>query len=190
MEIYQDLIHPKAFMMAAGKIDKISGDIRVCFEILRSAIQNKLDQLSISSLATNIQVGYDDVNNVILEMYESKVVKIVRKLPRSHIVLLSELCNYMRSKSGFALNDLWLSETELLNMYNRRANQLLIDKIAAGELSDIVQTLTNSDILLLQNSKAYKSRAKNLKAFKVSFKCELAEIEEALVQSNYSDKIL
>ena len=122
MDIYQDLIHPKAIMMAAGKIDKISGDIRVCFEILRSAIQNKLDQLSTSVSTTNIQVGYDDVNNVILEMYESKVVKIVRKLPRSHIVLLGELCNYMRSKSGYALNDLWLSETELLNMYNRRAN--------------------------------------------------------------------
>ena len=105
-------------MMAAGKIDKISGDIRVCFEILRSAIQNKLDQLSASQTTTNIQVGYDDVNKVILEMYESKVVKIVRKLPRSHIVLLSELSNYMRSKSGYALNDLWLSETELLNMYN------------------------------------------------------------------------
>ena len=136
-------------MMAAGKIDKISGDIRVCFEILRSAIQNKLDQLSASQTTTNIQVGYDDVNKVILEMYESKIVKIVKKLPRSHIVLLGELRNYVRSKSGFALNDLWLSETELLNMYNRRANQLLIDKIAAGELSDIVQTLTNSDILLL-----------------------------------------
>ena len=31
--------------MAAGKIDKISGDIRTCFEIIRSAIQLKLDKL-------------------------------------------------------------------------------------------------------------------------------------------------
>ena len=37
LEEYQ-LVHPKAFMMAAGKIDKLSGDIRVCFEILRSTV--------------------------------------------------------------------------------------------------------------------------------------------------------
>ena len=113
-------------------------------------------------------------------MYESKVVKIVRKLPRSHLVLLAELCAYMSAKSGYALADLWLSETELLQMYNWKASQLMIDKIAPGELSDIVMTLTNSDILLMQDSKAYKSRAKNLKAFKVSFKCELKEVEGAL----------
>ena len=62
----------------------------------------------------------------------------------------------------------------------------MIDKIAPGELSDIVHTLTNSDILLMQdNNKMNKSRQKNLKAFKVSFKCELAEVEGALAQSDY-----
>lgn len=115
-------------------------------------------------------------------MYESKVVKIVRKLPRSHLVLLSQLCTYMHSKSGFATSDLWLTETELLKMYNSKASRLLIDKIAPGELSDIVQTLTNSDILMLYDNKSNKNhRSKsNLKAFKVCFKCELEEIEGAL----------
>lgn len=45
MDTYKELIQPKAIQMAAGKIDKISGDIRVCFEIIRCAIQNKLDLL-------------------------------------------------------------------------------------------------------------------------------------------------
>lgn len=97
------MISPKAFQMAAGKIDKISGDIRVCFEIVRSAIQVKLDKLTSRTSSSKadcwstkeLQVNYDDVNEVILEMYESKVVKIVRKLPRSHLVLLAELCDYM-----------------------------------------------------------------------------------------------
>lgn len=91
-------------------------------------------------------------------MYESKVVKIVRKLPRSHLVLLAELCEYMNKKSGFAMQDLWLSETDLLNMYNRKACHLMIDKVSPGELSDIVHTLTNSDILLMQDNKISKSR--------------------------------
>ena len=59
----------------------------------------------------------------------------------------------------------------------------MIDKIATGELSDIVQTLCNSDILLVQAgtkgsvSRARASAASGLtKTFKVSFKCELEEI--------------
>lgn len=82
--------------------------------------------------------------------------------------------------------DLWLSETDLLSMYNRKASKLMIDRVAPAEISDIVQTLTNSDILIVQDSKAYKSRAKNLKAFKVSFKCEIDEVEGALTESDYA----
>ena len=33
-----EVIAPKAFLLAASKIDKISGDIRVCFEIMRQTI--------------------------------------------------------------------------------------------------------------------------------------------------------
>jgi len=43
VDTYKDLMHPRAITLAAGKIDKVSGDIRVCFEILRCAIQVKLD---------------------------------------------------------------------------------------------------------------------------------------------------
>ena len=38
-----------------------------------------------------IKIGYDEVNKVVLEMFESKIVKIVKKLPRSHIILLEQL---------------------------------------------------------------------------------------------------
>ena len=96
-----------------------------------------------------VNVSYEHVNQVMLEMYESKVVKIVRKLPRSHLVLLSELCKYFKSNHGYALADLWLNESKLLTLFNQKAGRLMIDKISSGELSDIVQTLSNSDILLL-----------------------------------------
>ena len=74
-------------------------------------------------------VSYEHVNRVMLEMYESKVVKIVRKLPRSHLVLLSELCKYYRANSGYAMADLWLTESKLLTLFNQKAGRLMIDKI-------------------------------------------------------------
>ena len=40
-----EIIHPKAFQLAAGKIDKVSGDIRICFEILRQSVQSKADYI-------------------------------------------------------------------------------------------------------------------------------------------------
>ena len=72
--------------------------------------------------SASLQVNFLDVNKVILEMYESKIVKIVRKLPRSHLVLISALLSFTKSKNGFVSSDLWVSETDLLNLYNRKAS--------------------------------------------------------------------
>ena len=35
---YLDLIDSKAFEIVASKVDKVSGDLRICFEILRNAV--------------------------------------------------------------------------------------------------------------------------------------------------------
>ena len=45
--LLQNLIHPQSFQLAASKIDKLSGDIRVCFEILRNAVQKKIEFIKI-----------------------------------------------------------------------------------------------------------------------------------------------
>ena len=41
-----------------------------------------------------LMIGYEDVNGVMLEMFESKIVKIVKKLPRSHLILLEQIFYY------------------------------------------------------------------------------------------------
>ena len=35
-----------------------------------------------------LKISYDDVHAVMLDMFESKIVKIAKKLPRSHLILL------------------------------------------------------------------------------------------------------
>ena len=65
-----------------------------------------------------------------LEMFESKIVKIAKKLPRSHLILLEKIYHYFkRGQEDEASREIHLSETELLEMYNRRAKQLCIDRI-------------------------------------------------------------
>ena len=40
---------------------------------------------------TLLKISYDNVNTVMLEMFESKIVKIVKKLPRSHLIMLEQI---------------------------------------------------------------------------------------------------
>ena len=88
------LIHPRVFQMAAAKIDKVSGDIRVCFEILRQTLERKSSELKSMMLARGDQnssnsslgfkqlaIGMSDVNKVIVDMFESKLTKFIKKIP-------------------------------------------------------------------------------------------------------------
>jgi len=104
-------MHPKAFALAAGKIDKLSGDIRVCFEILRESVQRKLDLLRGGSSDYSQKISLLDVNEVIVDRCQSKLFKIVKKLPRSHVILLKTLSGCLQS------NDI-IKESTLLQLYN------------------------------------------------------------------------
>ena len=75
-------------MLAASKVDRISGDIRVCFEILRLSMQKKIEQLKTDDKLRECILNYNDVNMAIGSIFESKVQKIISNLPRSHLILL------------------------------------------------------------------------------------------------------
>ena len=84
----------------------------------------------------SVQVTMNDVNLVCIDMFESKLLKIVKKLPKSHLVLLNEM-KITLLDSGDKLQP-FFSESMLIDLYNKRARDLMIDRILLGELSDIV----------------------------------------------------
>ena len=107
----EELIDPKAFQLAASKIDKLSGDIRVCFEIMRQSVTKALtDKVS--------YIGYEDTLKVVTEMFDSKVTKIVQKLPRSHIIMLTVILEIVSDRGQ--LHE--MTTAELLKDYNYQAN--------------------------------------------------------------------
>ena len=72
-------------------------------------------------------------------MFESKLLKLVRKLPRAHIILLLEINKaYQDHYRSAAATELWLNEHQLVNMYNKKASRLMLDKITLAEITDIV----------------------------------------------------
>jgi Cdc6-like AAA superfamily ATPase len=87
---YELLIPMAVFQLAAIKVEKRSGDIRVCFEIIRTCVARKLNELR-SEESDHVQLTLDDVNTVCVDLFESKLTSIVKKLPKSHIVLLEEI---------------------------------------------------------------------------------------------------
>ena len=84
------------------------------------------------------------MNRVCVDLFESKLKPIVKKLPKTHILLLWEILDSREVK---------LSETQLLDLFNRRAKREMIDKITSGDLSDIVYTLSHFDILVVDCGK-------------------------------------
>lgn len=44
-EEFKQLIDPKGFEIVASKVDKISGDLRICFDIMKRTIENKIEKL-------------------------------------------------------------------------------------------------------------------------------------------------
>lgn len=54
-----------------------------------------------------------DVNEVIVDLYESKLFKMIKKLPRSHVLLLKTLASVLKEKPTDVVK-----ESHLLQMYN------------------------------------------------------------------------
>jgi hypothetical protein len=76
-------IEIKVFELCAGKIDKLSGDLRVSFEIMRNTVQKKIENMKSNSECSSL-ITLADASEICEEMFESKVSKLVQKVPRSH----------------------------------------------------------------------------------------------------------
>lgn len=90
---------------------------------------------------------------------------IIRKVPRSHIILLIVLEETLRKTDRRTIE-----QGPLLEMYNKRASELMIDRIRVNDLVDMVETLVNFSIL---------TRDKKKKTV-IGLQVELSELTEAL----------
>lgn len=63
-QMKEHLLTTRAVELVAMKVDKLSGDLRHAFNILRKTLEHKLQ----SALDT-LSVTYEDINRVVSEMY-------------------------------------------------------------------------------------------------------------------------
>ena len=120
-------IDKKAFEIASLKVEKVNGDLRTAFDIVRNSIQKKITYLEneFSSVENNSDwdykktIGMEDVNKVITELYRSKTFDTVRKVPRSHLILL-KIIEQLFSEEGYRE----IRESKLLMEYNKRVVKL------------------------------------------------------------------
>ena len=82
------------------------------------------------------------MNSTVTKIYESKTAGIIKKVPRSHLILLSVI-EEVFTQEGIGL----IEESRLLTEYNKRATKMMIDKVRQADLIDIVETLSNFSIL-------------------------------------------
>jgi Cdc6-like AAA superfamily ATPase len=79
----------KALDLCASRIDKLSGDLRGCFQIMRNSVSEKLNKLqemkgkpeNLDSLLSVVKLTLSDVNEACDKMFESHIIRLIRKLP-------------------------------------------------------------------------------------------------------------
>lgn len=91
-----DVLHPKVLQLAASKIDKLSGDIRVCFDIIRNVVQAKMSQKVIT------KIELEDALQVVNQMYQSPLQKVILKMPRSCVLLLECILQHCEDEGAQA----------------------------------------------------------------------------------------
>ena len=91
-------------------------------------------------------------------MFASRIVKIVQKVPRSHIIVLKSIyiC-YKRKEKGDGLG---VSSDALLSIINENfARKLGLDKFMINEVYDILKSLESADILQINEGYGKKKSA-------------------------------
>lgn len=104
-----------------------------------------------------------------MQKEKSKTQSIISKVPRSYIILLKVLEEIFSEE-----NVSGISESRLIQEYNRRSIKLMIGKIQLNEMRDIIQTLCTFDILFIENIKGKKNDKL------IRLKEDLTELQKAL----------
>lgn len=92
-------------------------------------------------------------------MFESKLNKLIRKLPRSHIFVLRCVQKwYIRIDFRDANS---LSETSLLKIYNKEmTSEMCAEKISVGQLFDLCMYLNECNILQVVDKSTTSNKIK------------------------------
>ena len=92
----------------------------MAFNILRKTVEKKVLQLK-SDIMPELQLSMQDAVAVISEMYHSKTARIIKQVPRSHIILLVLLEEIFKDK-GINM----IEQDLLFKEYNTEAASMMI----------------------------------------------------------------
>ena len=150
----------KALDLCSSKIDKLSGDLRSCFQIMHQTIQDKLKSVDclnndVAEIVSAFKLTPDDVNQTCDRMFESKVNKLIAKLPRSHVLVLRCVEKWYLEKQKDSSK---LSETTLLSIFNTYiVREMSVERININQLFELCSYLRECNVLEVLDKSMNKS---------------------------------
>lgn len=96
------IIHDRALRFLTSRLSKSSGDLRVCFQLIYASLQSKLEKLRLikreeseaewcAKLRLLFPISVEDLTTCYDQAFESRLIKSIRKLPRTHMFVLRSL---------------------------------------------------------------------------------------------------
>lgn len=96
-------------------------------------------------LVSEFKVTTRDVNATCERMFESKLIKLVKKLPRSHVLILKCVERWYEMKLRDTKK---LIEAEILKIYNREiVDEFGVEKITVNTVFELCTYLSECNIL-------------------------------------------
>ena len=153
-------IDTKAIDICSQRMTRHSGDLRVCFEIMKNTFKTKLLMLKSESESktssdiiddshiTLIKVTAKNTQDTMDDMFTSKLVKLTQSLPRSHIIILKSLFICYKKTSSDSDTAQGIPHDTLISAINGHfVRKLGLDKFMISQVYDILKSLESADIL-------------------------------------------
>ena len=91
------IIDRKALLFICSRLSKTSGDLRIAFQVLNKALTERLEQYRTNKEA-KLPITISEVTTCYDSLFESKLVGILKKLPRTHSLVVKSLHHAFSSK--------------------------------------------------------------------------------------------
>lgn len=134
---FNQIIDRKALLLICSRLSKSSGDLRIAFQVLNKALTERSEEAKLPITINEVTTCYDS-------LFESKLIGILRKLPRSHSLVVKSIHHAFSSKEHVTS----VPSEKLLEIFNDHfARNLMIPRINVAQLSEIVESLRTADIV-------------------------------------------
>lgn len=177
-DLFLSLVEDKALEIISRKVAKMSGDVRIAFDIVKNCLNKLFHQVkNEESLFVNeqqVKVTVDLATQVIEEKYGSKLPEILKMMTRQNLITLESMTTLFDDLG----EEKTLSFACMFDEVDRECKNKGMKKLDNKEIMNSLEELEYYSIIKIEKNK------KELKSSRFSLQVDLTELIKELEKVN------